>query len=230
MEQYSYQMDLGGVPLRLLCRFEHSGFSLFATDEEPVTTLSLPMEPENSEKEFLWFAAKCGSALLPRNRMVFHGAAFLWRGKAWILTAPPGTGKTTQFLFWNLLYGDEVTILNGDKPVLSENGDGSFTVCPTPWRGKEFLGSSLSAKLGGIIYLAQDRENSIRRLSEQEAVEPIFGQILFCAEGREDLDSACVMEEKLLRSVPVWFLKNRGDEASAALCHETLQKYEEGTP
>ena len=40
-----------------------------------------------------------GTALLPFGRAVFHGAAFVWRQKAWIFAAPSGTGKPRSTAF-----------------------------------------------------------------------------------------------------------------------------------
>ena len=39
-----------------------------------------------------------------------------------------------------------------------------------------------------------------------------------------DVRRVCALEERLLQSVPVWQLVNRGDEASARLCRDTLAK------
>ena len=37
-------------------------------------------------------------ALLPYGRILFHGAAILWRRRVWVFTANSGTGKTTQYM------------------------------------------------------------------------------------------------------------------------------------
>ena len=89
--------------------------------------------------EYMELCPKLSDAMLPFNRVFFHGTAFLWRGKAWIFAAVSGTGKTTQYLHWKALYGEEVQIINGDKPVLAFD-DGNITVHPSPWNGKEGMG------------------------------------------------------------------------------------------
>ena len=143
-----------------------------------------------------------GTALLPFGRAVFHGAAFVWRQKAWIFAAPSGTGKTTQYRLWKLLFGDEIQMLCGDKPVI-EIEHGGTTVFSSPWRGKE---------------------NSIRRLLPREAAGRIYLQFMFSRKTKEQLLAVCSLEHRLLSTVPVWLLKNRGDEASAMLCRETIEK------
>ena len=164
-----------------------------------------------------------GTALLPFGRAVFHGAAFVWRQKAWIFAAPSGTGKTTQYRLWKLLFGDEIQMLCGDKPVI-EIEHGGTTVFPSPWRGKENMGNRITAPLGGIIILEQEKENSIRRLLPREAAGRIYLQFMFSRKTKEQLLAVCSLEHRLLSTAPVWLLKNRGDEASAMLCRETIEK------
>ena len=55
--------------------------------------------------ELFMHALSVGDELPAHNRLLFHGCAFEWQGKAWIFTGPSGTGKTTQYVQWKLLYG-----------------------------------------------------------------------------------------------------------------------------
>ncbi len=168
-----------------------------------------------------------GDALPQFDKLLFHGCAFLWRDKAWIFAAPSGTGKTTQYVLWKMQYPEEITMINGDKPILEFRTD-SIMLHPSPWRGKENMGVQRSAPLGGIIYLRQDEENRVERLSAKEAVQPIFGQILFSADDVQTIKAVAKLEERLLNCVPVWQLRNRGDSESAILCHDTLRREEDG--
>ena len=89
------------------------------------------------------YVISCGyacNALLERHRMVFHGVSFLWNGSGYIFTAPSGTGKTTQIRNWQQEYGDEVALLNGDKPILEFQSSGEILIHPSPWKGKEGYG------------------------------------------------------------------------------------------
>ena len=165
------------------------------------------------------------NALLPYRRCIFHGTAFLWQGRAWLFSAPSGTGKTTQFRQWRKLYREEVRILNGDKPILEYTDDGQIMVHPSPWKGKERWGGMQKAPLGGIIYLEQGKENKITRMKSQEAVIPIYKQFLFLPETGEAIHAVCQLEDVLLRNIPVWKLVNLGDAASARLTHDVLLKY-----
>lgn len=230
-------VELAGIPIRLSLRSAAYAPFLqpFWTEADPVAAVRVPegalkeaapryeagTTPE--QVEYLELGPRVCDALLPYGRILFHGAAILWRGRVWVFTANSGTGKTTQYMLWKLCFGSEIKILNGDKPLLEFRKDG-ILVHPSPWRGKEGLGSLDTAPLGGIILLEQNEENRMRRLLPAEAAGPLLTQLLFTRKNADDVRAACALEERLLAQVPVWLLQNRGDAASAALCRDTLME------
>ena len=117
--------------------------------------------------------------LLPYDRCLFHGVAICVDEQAFLITAPSGTGKSTQYRWWKALYGDEVRLICGDKPILEFQSSGDIIVHPSPWRGKERWPGSSPAKLAGIVYLKQGSFNSIRPMAVSEAVVPLYTQILY---------------------------------------------------
>ena len=109
------------------------------------------------------------------DRAVFHGAAIAYDGKAYLFTAPSGTGKSTHIRLWRELLGEDVQIINGDKPILRRTENG-FSVCGTPFAGKEGWQSNRAAPLAGICFLRQSPEIRISGLSGQSAFLRLFGQ------------------------------------------------------
>ncbi len=176
----------------------------------------------NDYTEFILSAYRCTDQLLKNKSCLYHGAAFLWKGKAFLFTAASGTGKSTQLRNWKNLYPEEITVLNGDKPILKAEGS-QIIVYPSPWKGKERWGrDDISAPLGGIIYLVQAKENRIRRMKVSEAVQPLLKRILSTFETEEIAINAGKFEDLMLKSTPVWLLENTGDASSAELTHKTL--------
>lgn len=161
-------------------------------------------------------------ALLDHNSFCFHGAAFMWKGIAILLTAPSGVGKTTHYKNWKTLYENEIQIINGDKPIIEYRNDDTFWVYSSPWNGKEGYGSETNAQLGAIIYLEQGNENMIARMTEKEAVIPIFGQFLTLLPTETSCHKLAWLEENMLRNIPIYKLVNTGNLDSAKLTHDLL--------
>ena len=228
-------IELAEIPIEIVLQYLDAlpTFSSFRTERQPLVSVAVSPEEVLSARgryelgssdpyiEYMELSSKISDALLPLNRVLFHGTAFQWHGKAWILTAPSGTGKTTQYVLWKECFGEDVQIINGDKPVLRLT-DGKPVVFPSPWNGKESMGQKISAPLGGVILLRKSHENRIRRLTAQEAAGPLFVQFLFSRRTKQDVSAVAKLDESLLNQIPVWLLDNRGDPASARLCHDTL--------
>lgn len=237
MTEWLYCISLAGIPIEIRSRYELNIFGDFLTKETPI--LSIPLinehrmgipgqcysETEIRNIELFELASAVSNKLLSFNRVIFHGVAFLWHEKAWILTAPSGTGKTTQYALWKKLYGEEIELINGDKPILSVNDDGRIYVYSSPWCGKERMHQLLKAPLGGMILLKRAMQNNISCLEKGEAVIPIYKQFLYCPDEDSTALKVCELEEKLLDSCRVWLLENRGNEASAEMTHDCLLHY-----
>lgn len=161
--------------------------------------------------------------LLPYNRMLFHSVAFVYKGNAFLVTAPSGTGKTTQYKNLKELYGDDIQIICGDNPVLHFI-DQNIMVHPSPWKGKEGYGSMLVAPLGGIVYLKQASENRITQMEPKDAVIPIFNAINTYSKTPKLVDQMFKLEEKLITSVPVYLYENTGTLESSEILLNTLRK------
>ena len=201
---------------------------LIASPEELAAARALMRETDPpAAVEFKALCGLTGRFLLRWDCCLFHAVAFLFQGRAWLLTAPSGTGKTTQFMNWRKLAASEILMISGDIPVLELREDGIW-VHPSPWNGKEAIGSLHSAPLGGIVLLEQGKENRIGRLSTREAIEALFTQFTFTPETEEEIRACCRIMEGLLAQ-PVWKLVNLGDIASTELLRKTLLGGNDGT-
>ncbi|MCR5808665.1 MAG: hypothetical protein K6G56_03795 [Clostridiales bacterium] len=209
-------------------REDCEGCDFFVSDEEvKLYPLICPDGVLTPGAEFYMLMARASSFMLKYGRALFHGVSFLWRGRAWIITAMSGVGKTTQLRHWQKLYGDEIAVINGDKCVMRLEKDGRVFVDPCPWTGKEGDSGFTGGELAGIICLEQAAEDHIERIFPRDSVARIFQQFLFLAESAPDIRSAARIEESIVGRLPVWLLKNLGGEASAILTHDTLTSYEE---
>lgn len=106
------------------------------------------------------------------DAFVFHGAAVKINGHGVIFAAPSGVGKSTHIslLFEN--YPANVSIINGDKPIIRQI-DGKWRVFSAPWAGKEGWRENTSASLCSVVLLERSESNFIEEISP----EAYFGAI-----------------------------------------------------
>ena len=109
-----------------------------------------------------------------RGLFAIHSASILYRGRAWVFSAPSGTGKSTHTSLWNRLFSTPV--LNGDLNLLTmEEGP---RLCGLPWCGTSGIASRESYLLGGIVFLKQAPINEIHSLSKEESVLAIMQRFI----------------------------------------------------
>lgn len=181
---------------------------------------------EEASDPYVEFSALTGLTslrLLKYHSCIFHGIAFMYNGKAWILTAPSGTGKTTQFRNWTEMHPGEIKIINGYKPLLECQDSGDVIVHPTPWMGKENYGNGISAPLKGIVYLKQGLDNKISVMRTAESVFPVMKQFIVRPVLRGDAVYLSETAERLLRNVPVWGFVNDGTKGSTEMLRELMK-------
>lgn len=181
----------------------------------------------NDFSEFSLLSCRTSEYLMDYQRLVFHAVAIRWHDRAWLITAPPGIGKTTQYKNLKQLYPDEVSIINGDKPIVEICSDGSAFVHPSPWTGKEGWHDAEGAPLGGIIFLRHG-ENTIEQVEPKAMASRTFFSIFQSFDTGEGIKKTAKLAQQLLKSAPLWQLTNRGDLASSALIYDVMKKTVEG--
>jgi len=161
--------------------------------------------------------------LLKFDGMMLHSSAVVVDGKAYLFSAPSGTGKSTHTRLWQTIHGAKAEIINDDKPAL-RCIDGVWYAYGTPWCGKDGININKKAPVAGICFLKQAPENKIRRLSNAEAVQNIVWQTLRRFKQTESLDRMLTNVDSLVRTIPVFELENRPEKEAAMLSYETMRR------
>ncbi len=204
---------------------EGEDYDVSASDEQIETCRQmLKRNVSDGHAEFDALLDPTSRFLLRSDCCLFHSVAFLWRGRAWLLTAPSGTGKSTQFLNWRRQFPGEIIMICGDMPVLERREDSSVWVHPTCWTGKENIGSFRSAPLGGVVLLRQGKENRIETLPVREAISALIPQFVVDPETEDEILRLCALMDAVLSAYPVWRFTNLGDAASTELLRKTLMQ------
>lgn len=161
------------------------------------------------------------SDILPlHQRILMHGASISYHNQAYLFTAPSGTGKSTHIRLWKKYLGDEVKIVNGDKPFISL-ADNPPTIYGTPWAGKERWQRNCSEPLKGICFLQRGTTNSIKRLNPEECLSLLFHQVYI---PDDSLTAGLTLEllDKLIKTVPLYLLQCDMSEDAVRCSFETL--------
>jgi len=178
----------------------------------------------NPEYETLDMAEYLGSGVIFSRQLLdfdgsyLHSSAVILEGKAYLFTAPSGTGKSTHTEKWQRLFG--ATCLNDDKPAI-RLVNGVWMAYGTPWSGKHDLSVPEGVPIGGIAFVFRSEENKIFPMEPAKAVTHLSGQSLWYLT-REMLVKQLGLMDKLIRMVPVWELHCRNDDEAAYISHAAM--------
>ena len=131
-------------------------------------------------------------------------------GRAYLFTAPCGTGKSTHTRLWREVFGDRAVMVNDDKPFLKLTAEGVLAY-GSPWTGKHGLGSNVCVPLGGICILRRGKENVIRRADRDRVLEFLKSQ---CTPPE--------LTEVITARVPLWEMECNKDPQAARIAHEAM--------
>ena len=129
--------------------------------------------------------------LLPLYQgFLLHAVVIDADGTGIAFVAKSGTGKSTHADFWKKRFGDRVTIINGDKPILRLCGD-RMMAYGTPWAGKEGLNENRSCVLKKICFLERAKENRVEKIEQAEGIRKLAG--FAYTENEKDLENVCTL-------------------------------------
>lgn len=170
--------------------------------------------------EYLSTGSSFYRQLIDFDGMMLHASAVVVDGKAYLFSAPCGTGKSTHTRLWLERFGDRAKILNDDKPALRLI-DGNWFAYGTPWSGKHDININMGVPLAGIAMIEQSSKNEIVPYTGAKTVLNILEQTARPAnkELREKLMDLVV---SLMTQVPVWKLKCNMDPEAAVVSYEAM--------
>ena len=172
---------------------DECNFSVSATPEEIAAENSDDDTFSPAYCESLALYRKICTRMLDYDAFLLHAAVVSYAGRGFAFAAKSGTGKSTHVAQWMRALGDDVTVVNGDKPILRwRNGEAVETACDqpvrefiaygTPYCGKENWGQNTSVPLRAVCFIERCEPGEPDRLSrledDWEIVARIMNQIL----------------------------------------------------
>lgn len=158
--------------------------------------------------------------LLRHDRAMLHSSWIEKDGKAILFSGRSGIGKSTQAALWEKYRG--VQVRNGDRTLLRSIG-GTEYACGLPFAGTSGICINSSAPIRAIVMLGQGESNTIRRLSEMEAVKHLMTQLPVPKWNTAMIDRALDVASRVASSVPVYELICLPDETAVRTLEDALK-------
>ena len=154
------------------------------------------------------------------NTFLFHGSALSVNGEGILFAAPSGTGKSTHAALWRKAFGDEVVMVNDDKPLIRVEEE--VTVFGTPYNGKHRLGLNISVPLKALGIIERSLKNSVQKVTKEEikALYPRFLQQMYRPADPAMLSASIELLDRMLSIVPVYRIFCNMEPEAAIVCRE----------
>ncbi len=176
--------------------------------------------------EHIWTGYAFAKKLLDFNGFVLHASAVSYKGKAYLFSAPSGTGKSTHTSIWQKVFGSEAVIINDDKPALRLI-DGKLWVFGTPWSGKSDKNENICIPLGGICFISRSEVNQIQKADKLWAISNLVSQS-FRYPSREYMEALLGFLDKNLSNIPVFKMGCNTSNEAATVAYEYMNKHLKG--
>ena len=171
--------------------------------------------------EYIWMGSEFYNALIHFNGMLLHSSCVVYEDKAYLFSAPCGTGKSTHTQIW-LKRFPGAYILNDDKPAIRISKDGTVYACGTPFSGKTAQNVNHIVPIAGICILGRDTTNHIEPIDPDDALFNILNQTVR-PPMEEDMDKLLTTLDTVMRNVPVYRLYCNMELDAAEVSYEGMK-------
>ncbi len=153
----------------------------------------------------------------------FHCSAISIENQGIMFTAQSGTGKSTHRNLWLKKFGDKVTVINDDKPVIRKI-DGLYYIYGTPWMGKEGMGNNIRVPAKALCFLSRSQTNSIGKIDTMSVITKALNQTVR-PESPKLMSNLLDLLDGFLKQVDTYDLKvNMNDDAPVVAYKEIMKK------
>ncbi len=171
--------------------------------------------------EYIWMGAEFYNALIHFDGMLLHSSCVVYEDKAYLFSAPCGTGKSTHTQIW-LKNFPGAYILNDDKPAIRITDNGIYAF-GTPFSGKTDLNVNNGVPIQGICVLGRDTTNHIEPISPDEALFNILNQTVRPF-NEEDMDKLLSTLDEVMTKTPVYKLYCNMELDAAKTAYKGMNK------
>lgn len=189
-------------------------FEVFVTEKEIKEKSALYKPPCTLQavESMLILSKICNVVLEKYKGFFFHSSSLELDGEAYVFSAPSGTGKSTHTALWRKHFGNRVTMINDDKPIIRKTDNGFF-IYGTPWMGKSGIGNNIKAPVKAVFILQRGKENSAVRVKVGDVFKQIFSATVV-PHDKAKMSELLTLLDEFFMSVPIYLLScNISDNA-----------------
>ncbi len=163
---------------------------------------AMPIPLTDEQAECICLSDQLSLKLLPHDAFLLHAAVVCKDQKCYAFCAPRGVGKSTHAAMWQEYFGQEnVTVINGDKPIVRRGKDGCFYAYGTPWCGKEGQNTPQGAVIDCITFIDRAQSDRTVSVTEREYLDRLIGQVVFPADESSMKRGAALLAD-FMRATP----------------------------
>ena len=168
------------------------------------------------------YAGKFCKSIIKYNAMLIHSSAIEYKGKAYLFAADSGVGKSTHTALWRQAFGNDVEMINDDKPVVRII-DGKAIAYGTPFDGGSGIANNISAPLGAVVFIERGENNSIRKAQTPEIIRKLYFSTAHFV-SRETADKMLTNFENLISCTDFYILTCNMDISAAYIARDAIVK------
>ena len=176
---------------------------------------------QKADFEYMYSGEMFANRLTCLGAGVLHSSTIVYQGVGIAFSAVSGTGKSTHTGLWKRYYGNNVEILNDDKPAIRFREELPY-IYGTPWSGKTELNQNQSAPLKAIIFLKRDTRNWMEPIGMAERMYNLTNQLNLPAYEEELCEKSVLFAKRLALAVPMYYLHCNMERQAAEVVRETL--------
>jgi len=232
-------VEIADIPFEVICRYPENEafFSEYRSDRAPLFSIQ-PSEADLLQVQAGFDRMGAGAAYPPvflennavhellarhmvdHNVLLMHGSALCMDNRAYIFTAPSGTGKSTHAKLWREVFGHRVWMINDDKPMLKIS-DHEVMVYGTPWNGKHHLGRNACAPLKAVVKLSRASDNHIEPLGKVDAFRVLISHS-YSSDDPRCMLKVMELEKRLIDIAAFYRLSCNMDPEAATIAWEGM--------
>lgn len=164
---------------------------------------------------FLYVAQK-------HEMIAIHSVSILYRDKAWLFSAPSGTGKSTHANLWKDYL--QIPTINGDLNLLAFENN-TPVIHGIPWCGTSETYDTNTYSLGGIILLRQAPTDRIAELNPDEKQLLVSQRFISPSWTVELFEKNLSIAEKAVKQALVCRLNCTKEKSAMETVKQRIDKY-----